>query len=76
MLVVYGALLAAVGQDARLPGSVWTVCLVWICAQAAAFVAAKVLLLPAGELLLKPMHTRVLMLSAVCRLGCHLLLVW
>jgi len=26
MLVVYGALLAAIGPDARLPGSVWTVC--------------------------------------------------
>lgn len=42
MLVVYGALLAAIGDDARLPGPVWTVCIVWICAQAAGFVAAKV----------------------------------
>ena len=42
MLVVYGGLLAAIGKDARLPGPVWTVCIVWICAQAAGFAAAKV----------------------------------
>ncbi len=44
MLVVYGALLAAIGPDARLPGSVWTVCVVWICAQAAGFLVCKVCL--------------------------------
>ncbi len=44
MLLVYGALLAAIGPDARLPGSVWTVCVVWICAQAAGFLVCKVCL--------------------------------
>ena len=42
MLTVYGALLAAIGEDVRLPGPVWSVCIVWICAQAAGFLAAKV----------------------------------
>ena len=42
MLTVYGALLAAIGQDVKLPGPVWAVCIVWICAQAAGFLAAKV----------------------------------
>ncbi|DBA85759.1 TPA: hypothetical protein ACH3X1_005319 [Trebouxia sp. C0004] len=46
MLVAYGALLAAIGPDARLPGSVWTVCVVWICAQAAGFLVCKVGLPP------------------------------
>ncbi|KAL0039470.1 hypothetical protein WJX79_009541 [Trebouxia sp. C0005] len=46
MLVVYGALLAAIGPDARLPGSVWTVCVVWICAQAAGFLVCKIGLPP------------------------------
>lgn len=42
MLTIYGALLAAIGTDARLPGPVWAVSVVWICAQAAGFAAAKV----------------------------------
>lgn len=43
MLTLYGALLAAIGEDVRLPGPVWALCIVWICAQAAGFLAAKVL---------------------------------
>ena len=42
MLTIYGALLAAIGEDVRLPGPVWALCIVWICAQAAGFLAAKV----------------------------------
>lgn len=42
MLTIYGALVAAIGTDARLPGPVWAVFIVWICAQAAGFAAAKV----------------------------------
>lgn len=42
MLTIYGALLAAIGEAVRLPGPVWAVCIVWICAQAAGFLAAKV----------------------------------
>ncbi|KAL3146527.1 hypothetical protein ABBQ32_000772 [Trebouxia sp. C0010 RCD-2024] len=41
MLTIYGALVAAIGTDARLPGPVWAVFIVWICAQAAGFAAAK-----------------------------------
>lgn len=42
MLVVYGALLAAIGGPARIHGPVWGMCLVWICAQATGYLVSRV----------------------------------
>lgn len=42
MLVVYGAVLAAIGSPARIHGPVWCVCVVWMCAQAAGYLAGRV----------------------------------
>lgn len=42
MLVVYGALLAAIGTPARVHEPLWCVSCVWICAQAAGYIASKV----------------------------------
>ena len=77
MLAVYGALLAAIGQNVRLPGSVWTVCLTWICAQAAGFVTAKVCQLAISSALLWCTAVNAdCMMYVLCRLGCLLHLAW
>ena len=42
MLVVYGVVLAAIGGPAKIHEPVWCVCVIWISAQAAGYVASKV----------------------------------
>lgn len=73
MLTIYGALLAAIGKDARLPGPVWAVPLIWICAQAAGFVAAKVhckAILPCSSLLPYNINKHVVNQLDYQRAGC------